>query len=503
MIFDRLYRGCRHLAGYGIGLFVLAMALLNILYLSEVSYNIHEIVSLHSFWPWGLGMLALWALLLLALGHFSGLLEKTDERKLFSFLAFLYAVAAAFFIFNVDNTLRADANAVFLSTQNMKADDYSALQPGEYLARYPHQLGLALYMYLLSKFSNNAAFLFFVNFLMVLQINYCTWRISRELFEDSLTGVLTLICSFAFLPQFFFILFAYGLIPGFCFLSLGFYYALRYVKDGKTVHLAAMLCFCALAALIKQNYLIGVIAVLIFLLLSFFRERRPRLAAAMLLLVVASRLSGIAVKSGYELAGDVKLDDAAPSVLWLAMGTDIDNSRMGPGWYDGSIWDDYTAANFDAEAAAKQGWEKFSNNLEKIQAEPKRAREFFFGKILSMWCDPLYQSLWSGPMESVGQVIDKIPLRNLYSGGWLENAAEFSMKFLCLGIWLFAALFLLRNSRTHAGWEVLALYFLGGFLFHFFWEAKSQYTYTYMFSLIPLAANALAELMRSLKKRGG
>ena len=41
---------------------------------------------------------------------------------------------------------------------------------------------------------------------------------------------------------------------------------------------------------------------------------------------------------------------------------------------------------------------------------------------------------------------------------------------------------------------LLPTIFIGGFLFHLFWEAKSQYTITYFVLLIPYCAKGLMDM---------
>ena len=92
-------------------------------------------------------------------------------------------------------------------------------------------------------------------------------------------------------------------------------------------------------------------------------------------------------------------------------------------------------------------------------------------------------------------------LQSLYSGGDVENAFEAYTKCISLLIWAGALIYLLV-CRKHIGWEIPFAYFVGGFLFHLFWEGKSQYVYPYVFCLIPFAAFGLhACLTRKRKKR--
>lgn len=471
------------------------VCLLNIFYSSTVASTGYETVSVSSHFLIGVLDLVIIGCLVLLLHLCGGSLEHTDERKLFRLLTGVYCVMAAYLIFNVDPTIRADAKTVFQTAREVKAGIYSAFQPGHYLYRYPHQLGLMQYDRILMLFSENTQFVFFVNFLLVLGINRTAWKISEELFHDRITNLLTIVLSFAFLPQFFFILFAYGLIPGFFFMLLSFYHGLIYARTGKAVDAAVLVLSAGLAVLLKQNFLIGGIAIGIFLFLQLLKEKKIRNLTVMAALVLSMLLPAEALKFCYEKAAGVQLDDPSPTVLWIAMGTDMDNNVRGPGWYDSSSWNLYNAAAYDAELASDFGKQKLAENWEKMKKDPSGAGTFFLEKTISQWCDPMYESTWSGPLEDCGQYTHTPILQSVYTGGIWASILTAGMKLLCLALWIFAAAFLVFWGRESTGWEPMYLYFIGGLLFHTFWEGKSQYTYPYLFVLIPYASWAVSRFI--------
>ena len=481
------YRLC-HSALWWIALVMTtAVFLLNVFYISEVSSSGYEVVTISGHALPGVLMLVIIGCIMLILRNCRKVLESLDEKKLFWLLTGTYAVAAAYLIFNVDNTIRADAKTVFNTALEAKEGIYAAFQPGHYIYRYPHQLGLMTYDRILVGFSENPQFVFFVNFLFVVGINHTAWKISDLLFRDKITNVLTVILSFAFLPQLFFILFAYGLIPGFYFMMMGFYQCLQYAESDNLWVMAAVL--------LKQNFLIGGIAVCIFLFLRYLQDGRIRKLVSVVALVICMTIPSTCLKELYEQQADVNLDNPSPSVLWIAMGTDIDNSKRGPGWYDSSSWNLYNDSGYNTEVASKLGKEKLLINFNKIQAEPARAGRFFLDKTISQWCDPMYESVWSGPLEDCGQYTHTDILQSLYTGGvWAERMTA-CLKLLCLALWIFAAAFLLVSGREVAEWAPMYLFFIGGLLFHTFWEGKSQYTYPYLFVLIPFAACSIKTLI--------
>lgn len=495
MKMEFLYRMCRKLL-WGIALALTgAVCVLNILYRSDVASTGYEYVTVSGHFSRSIPMLVLIGSVIVIASVFHKTLEKVDDKKLFRCLAVIYAVLAVYLIINVDNVIRADAKTVFTVALGVKNGNYSAFQPGQYIYRYPHQVGLMLYDKILSVFSENPKFLFVVNSLFVLGINYLSWKISEEVFHDRLTNVLTIVFSFLFLPQLFFILFAYGLIPGLYFLILGFYQTLCYVRTNNAWNLVFMVFSVGMAVILKQNFLIGGIAIIIYLMLQLLQNRNLHYFSVIVVLVLSMILPAEALKMWYGSVAGVELNNGSPTVLWVAMGTDIDNDVRGPGWYDSSSWNLYNASGFNSQVASELGKQKLAENWNKIEAEPARAAAFFLEKTVSQWCDPMYESTWSGPLEDCGQYTHTEILQSIYTGGtWAAGIAD-SMKLLCMLLWVFASVFLVLNGSRNTGWEMMYLYFIGGLLFHMFWEGKSQYTYPYLFVLIPFAACSVRNII--------
>ena len=472
--------------------------LLNFLKTAEVSYDAYERVSLHPKFPQALLLLfiALFAVLILSL--LTRYLERLPLRYLFFGLVGVYIVAALYIVLNVDVGIRADAWLTHDAARRVASGDYSPLAPEGYIQRYPHQIGLMLYDTVLQLFTENTAIYFFTNLLFVFGINATFLAISHTLFKDRLVDLITIGVSFAFLPQFFFIMFAYGLIPGFFFMSLGFLGALRFTRTGQWRYAVMTALGCALAATFKQNFLIGAIAVFIYLALDMLKacawRARLRTLAVLLLSATVLLLPTRIITGVYREVSGEPLDEGTPTLAWVVMGTDIDNRWLGPGWYSGYNYSCYTDAGYKTEPAAEAAREALRKNIEKIKAEPDRATEFFLDKTYSQWCDPLFQSVWTGPLAHCNQHAHTPLLVSLYGGGEVEDAVATLARLVLLSVLGFSLLTLiLRRTRTE-GVEMLVLFFIGGLLFHTFWEGKSQYTYPYVFVLIPSAAFGIAWL---------
>ena len=99
----------------------------------------------------------------------------------------------------------------------------------------------------------------------------------------------------------------------------------------------------------------------------------------------------------------------------------------------------------------------------------------------------MFQSVWSGPLESCGQETHTPLLQSIYNGGSAEKIIAFTAKALVIVILGFTLSFLLLAKNKTDAWQIALMFLIGGLLFHSIWEGKSQYTYPYVFTMIPYA----------------
>ena len=466
------------------------LLLINLLYHSSVSYDGAE-KNLVEFYLFRNVLLLCFAAAMVASAFFlKDYLVKIKEKHLFLVLAAAYVLMGIYLIGNVDHTLRADALSLSKAARELlNGVAAQRFVKGGYFYEYPHQLGLLLYQRFLYSLANDPGISFLANLGFVLGINYLIFKITDLVFADRLANLIAILMAFGFLPQFFFILFAYGTIPGLFFQLAAFYYGLRFCADHAWRHMIPAALGSCMAVLLRQNHLIGIIALGIYLLLDWMKKPSCRQMVFLTVLLLSVLLPGRCLTSHF--LGEAK---GAPPVLWVAMGTDLDNQVRGPGWYDGSNRRIFQSADYDSEAASRAGMEKLEKNLQKIRERPGEAAAFFLKKNVSQWCDPLFQSLWSGPLEDCGQYTKTPLLRSLYNKGFGEAILATVMKLYMLVFWGLCLVYLVQHGADHTQWQLPFLLLVGGFLFHTVWEGKSQYIYPYLFGLIPFAAFALSDV---------
>lgn len=469
---------------------------LNFLYTTTVSYNALERVSMYLDIISNVLLLGLAFFIICLVLALRKYLQKANEIYVFLTLSLIYVAMATYLICNVDHSIRADANLVSQGAKDFLAGSRTMFEKGGYFYQYPHQVGLLFYDMFLYLFTKNVVINFVANLMLVLGINFLIYKISDLLFNNRFVNNLTIIMAFAFLPQFFFILFAYGTIPGLFFVVLAFYFTLRFTKNHSYVDLAITVVGCCVAVVIRKNFIIAVIAIIIFLSLELLKKFSLKHLVLIVCILVSMLLPTQVLPNSF-----VKDTDGTPSVLWAVMGTDIDNRYLGPGWYNDINAAVFKGSDYDSQLSEEKGKELLNNNIQKIKDRPSDACKFFYYKNVSQWCDPLFQSIWSGPLEDCYQNTKTPLLKSLYNGGVAEDILATMMKAYMLGFWGLCLIYLIRHHKEHNGWQLCFLMLIGGFIFHTIWEGKSQYTYPYLFSLIPFAAYAMSKLDKKQKSQ--
>jgi hypothetical protein len=404
----------------------------------------------------------------------------------------------------VDAITRGDPYLVFLAAIEFNRGDYSALEIGNYLFRYPHQMGLVTFDRLIAFFSQNLRFYFGINLILVILSNLLALKICGLWFEKNETiKKYTIILTFMFLPQFFFILFPYGLIPGMVGLLSGVYYLTKYHKNGGIKNAILSIIAFAIAILIRNNYAIGLVAVVIVCFLIMIKNKKWSRVILISILIASAVLPGKIISQYYRSVSGTEFGNGTPMILWAAMG--LQESSIANGWYNGFNYNTFEEVRFNSDAASEIAKIEIAGRIEYFINHPKYTVDFFISKIKSTWCDPTFQSIWSGPLLDWNQKTYTALLQNLYSAGEVYNVYA-SFINVIVAIILFYSLVYLVVYRKYPDNDYTVfrlfpvLFLIGGFMFHLVWETKSQYVYMYIWLLIPLAASSIVYVEEKFSK---
>ncbi len=292
-------------------------------------------------------------------------------------------------------------------------------------------------------------------------------------------------------PLVYYTSFVYGEL-GFCFFALAALCCFVYLdKKGRPAILSLMgICLWLMWALRPA----GRIFLLAFCLcLGLWALRRGRLGvlALALFFFLIPNITLWGLRAYYYPPGSAEYyTGGMPVEGWLALG--IEESPMGPGWYNHDVVRNYYLAECDPYEAAKIYRQQIEARLAFFRDYPGEAGQFYKDKILSQWIAPLYQGLFFGSQPDQGkQIPEGSLLAYVYShGGQLQQWADV-WQFLVYGgvLCFFAGLPAL--GRRSIPLLVLPMALLGTFVFSLFWEAKARYIFPSYVLMYPMAALGL------------
>ena len=209
--------------------------------------------------------------------------------------------------------------------------------------------------------------------------------------------------------------------------------------------------------------MILLIAFVLILLVSAVSEKnlRPVLAAALLLFTFAG--SRFCLRTVYEQRSDVKINEGAPMVLWVAMG--MQKGEGAPGWSNGYILHNYWgASDFDGEASRAMAIQDIGDSLDGFAKEPSYATRFYLEKFTSQWNDPTYECFAMTHVNGSARG----PIANSMFDGklhalmtWFMNQYQ-SLVFIGVFLWLIFGFWKEKGMEEY----ILLITIIGGFLFH-------------------------------------
>lgn len=371
----------------------------------------------------------------------------------------------------------------------------------EYAERYKQQLALAFVWQILFRIFNTDKFVLIEvfnvlgNFLTIFSMFFICNEFSKKY---NINKYLTIILTGTFVSLIYLVTFVYGDILGLGFAMLGVYCIIKYVSSKKWYFaLGSALC-CGLAYMLRMNYLIFILAILIYLFLnlidksSYFdnegideqnikiKEIIKRIVVMLCFCIITFMPTSI-IENYYCKKLNLNSNKSFQLTGYLYMG--MSDSSLGPGWYRydyaKSSFTNYEQANQEFKDGLKERVGYFLHN-------PKEAVKFYTKKICSMWAENTYASTFYNKVYDEDEGLEnktETELIRLY---------QKALIFIIFG----CTLVVLLQKRKNLSNEILLLLtiFIGGFLFHILWEAKSRYIIPYIIVLIPIASIELNKI---------
>lgn len=388
------------------------------------------------------------------------------------------------FVFLTQLWPKGDSYLLGEAAAHIVEGNYQDFLKGGYLYNQPHQLTLAyLFAALYRLFGSDYVFLCQAANCFFIAGSYYFLEKFYQKFSGSISKSGFRICSILFFPFLLYSTFVYGTAPG-LFLALAACLCLaKYLEEGRFSNAVFAVLLITAAKLLKSNFLIFVIAMAAILAYDFLKKARIRHLAAVGLLVASVFLSGRLVSSYTEHLTGVTSEGGVPPILFVMMG--FQEGELGPGWWTGFHELIFLNHGFDVEESAEYGRQMLMESLEKMKDDPAYGAKFMLHKTASQWSEPTYESIWIQQNRKSNTKLPKA-LESLFGGGRLTECYVFICNLFQSFLYFFTLVFVFGKWKKISALELLLpTVFIGGFLFHLFWEAKGQYTLPYCVCLLP------------------
>lgn len=273
----------------------------------------------------------------------------------------------------------ADQETLVNIAADMRSGVYSAWQPGGYMFLYPFQNGILLMIYAISCIFTGNTYLAaqFVNIpfciLGIIASSMCVYK----LFKSKNLMRITAILMTLWLPFAMYNTFIYGTVPGFALMMSAYWITLSYFEKRDVWKIVAASLLAALSVILKSNYSIMLIALIILIAMDIIRRCNIRSIAFVIMLVVTLAAGKYTCNGITEHITGTDTPEGVPKIAWAAMGISGDY-----GWWDGYNIYIYGVNNYDSELAKKGSWERIDLCIEQFVKKPLSFVRFFAGKIV-------------------------------------------------------------------------------------------------------------------------
>lgn len=495
---------CKYIVFPIFGLLALYFFVISLFGSCAIAYTDEHVFYLKDFPVLLLGGLTALVLILAILRYKIGLevWDKLLSNKVLGTITAIWFVLLIGWIFATLTTPAYDQNEVLTAAKDLINKDYSRWKYGMYMYVYPHQNGMALcYIPFQLLFPNHTV-------LAVEIFNLICWygticglaKLSLKYFHSvRMTKVLYLGLLF-FFPAWGYITFIYGTIPSLlcCVWAINMEKNYEESRKLKYAFFAALLLIVAI--MWKQNSYIFAIGIGIMFLLDAIRMKRKKSLVALFLLVVTIVIECIFVPSFMHRVTGEETNHALPALAFVALG--LNESNIAPGWYN----------EFSVKMGREQGYIKENMNkasIEEIKArlqiyasDPEYGVRFFGRKLNAMWNSPDFEGTLIINRRNYDASLPYWVKDIIYNGG-VVNTILFLIEDIMQSVYTCGIVLYLIFDRKKLDLRKACpmILLIGGFLFHFFWEGKTQYAFPYYVILFPYAVKGFYSVTLYLKSK--
>ncbi len=446
---------------------------------------------------------------LAVIGVIKKIIEKIPNKIVIIVTTILIMLISTGIVFFIKFTPRADQEyVVYAATEFMKGT-YDWLDLGNYLHRFPYQLGFVYLIEIIFRLFNSQSPLLLqcMNVICIGVIVILLYNFTNKMFKDKNTNKVFCILMLGFLPLMFFSTFVYGNIIGLMFSLMAMLFILIYRENRKIRYLIFSGVSIGIAIVLKSNYQIFLIGMIMLLLLDFLQNKDKRIFVGIILSVICVVVFPKLVYLYTEKRTGKEVTEGVPMISYIQMGLkDGDGQGKMAGWYDGSVVEIYEENQGDSKKAAQISMDILKDILKDFANHPTKMIKVLAEKIGTSWLEPNYQTIWTNkPPQNSNEMPDEIKNNKIlfsFFVGTLSKVYTGYNNIYQIIIFFSAGLCLIVNFKKITVEKVsLIIMVIGGFLLHLIWETKAYYVLPYYLLLVPYAANGLQIGFEKIKKQ--
>ena len=387
-----------------------------------------------------------------------------------------------------------DASILWDIACRMQEGNYTDFQYLGYAERHFNQMGALFFLKALVRLvgAENQIVLQFINIAALGIFQLCLRKISSQLFGETV-GNLTLIACVLFFPLSLYVVFTYFNLISWALIALGMQQEISLFQTGRKRHLVIMVLAVFLAVQLKSFSWIAVIAMIIYGCYEGLRKKQFMALLGMIAAILLVTFANVGMKSNVLSETGAKELRTMPALGYVAMG--MQESYMAPGWYNGVHDRTYLECEGKEVLMKDTFTEMIGDRVQEFLQDPGYAAWFYYHKMASQWNNPSFQGFWFGEISDAKVAVQDW-IQSMYTGlirVKLNNYLNYLLTLIHTGVLLWLVLGFRDIRLKHL---LPGIYFLGGFVFLVFWEAKCQYTLGFFIFLLAYCAYGYVRLYR-------
>lgn len=406
-----------------------------------------------------------------------------------------------------------DQKLVYEAATTMANGNVDELVENQYLELFGQQLTLSTFYAIIFKILRMQTPLILqylniiANALTIVGILLITKQLEKK---HEVRKINSIVISLSFITLPLLSTFVYGDFIGLPMCLFAIYFIMRYSETKKIKYAFISILFMAIAYVMRKNNLIFIIALSIYLLLDimcFEKKNVLKGTTILILFVTISILPATAIKKYWGNRLELDTKKAFPTIGFICMG--MQEGERAKGWYNASP----KLAFEDVESSKQYYKEEIQRRLKTFASKPIYFIKFYAIKTATMWAENTYAALWYNQSYNFGEIegIKQSKFQQEQTETLDNIAIQITpilgvfQKGIILIIFGCTTLNLIKNRKDISN-EILLLVtvFIGGFLFHTIWEAKSRYIIPYIVVLIPIVSlpidNYLSKIINNIKR---